>query len=89
MLEWDDVKRRANRAKHGVDFAAAEAFEWEGAILAPDRRNDYGEPRFQVLGRIGARVHVLVYSPRGDALRIISLRKANAREVAVWLASNA
>jgi uncharacterized protein len=46
-----------------------------------DTRPDYGEPRFIALGLIGNRPHVMVFTPRGDMVRIISLRKANAREI--------
>jgi len=49
-------------------------------LIRADLRPSYGEDRFQLLGRIEARVFVLVYTPRPDALRIISARKANARE---------
>jgi uncharacterized DUF497 family protein len=44
-------------------------------------RMDYGEPRYQALGLIGDRLHMLVFTPRADRLHIISLRKANQREI--------
>ena len=78
---WDDAKRAANLAVHRVDFTAAMHFDWETAQATPDTRRDYGEPRFIAVGRIGIRLHVLVYTPRGGLLRIISLRKANQREI--------
>ncbi|GAB6040886.1 BrnT family toxin [Endothiovibrio diazotrophicus] len=78
--EWDDAKAVANRDKHGVDFHEAEAFEWDAALIDPDTRRDYGEPRFTALGPIGNRLYVMVYTVRGETLRIISLRKANRRE---------
>lgn len=81
MFSWDERKRGANKAKHGVDFKEAEAFEFETALIAIDDRFDYGETREIALGRIEERVHVLVFTRRGDNLHIISLRKANAREV--------
>lgn len=80
-FEWDEGKRVANLAKHGVDFPAAEQFAFEDAIVEPDDRRDYGEAREIAIGRIGDRLHVLVYTRRGEAIRIIGLRKANAREV--------
>lgn len=46
-----------------------------------DTRFSYGEDRYQLIGRIEERLFVLVYTPRHDAIRIISARKANAREV--------
>lgn len=78
---WDAPKRAANLAVHKIDFTAAYRFDWNTARVDPDTRRDYGEPRFVALGRIGPRLHVLVFTPRGGFVRIISLRKANAREV--------
>lgn len=46
-----------------------------------DRRKDYGELRFQALGFIEERLHMLVFTPRGADTHVISLRKANKREV--------
>jgi uncharacterized protein len=80
MNTWDDNKRAANLAKHGVDFAAVEGFDWETALTAVDDRRDYGEDRFITIGYIGPRLHVMVWTPRGDDTRIIGLRKANDRE---------
>jgi len=78
--DWDPEKADANFSKHGVSFTAVYEFEWATAIRREDRRYDYGEPRWQALGKIGARDHVLVYTLRQNAIRVISLRKANRRE---------
>jgi hypothetical protein len=78
--QWDDNKQAANKAKHGVDFTAAEGFDWLTAIEAPDNRFPYGEERFIALGLIGNRLHVLIYTRRREAIRLISLRRANKRE---------
>jgi uncharacterized DUF497 family protein len=80
-FEWDEGKRAANLAKHGVDFASVEEFDFESATILLDNRKDYGENRQNALGFIGIRLHVLTFTRRGETLRIISLRKANAREV--------
>jgi uncharacterized protein len=85
-FDWDEVKRAANLAKHGVDFAVVR-FDWDNAQLTPDTRRDYGELRIIAVGRIGPRAHVLVFAPRAELIRIISLRKANAREVK-WYEKN-
>jgi uncharacterized DUF497 family protein len=79
--DWDDDKAQANLAKHGVPFAAVAGFDWQTAIEAEDTRYDYGETRFQALGKIAGRYHVLVYAWRGTRIRVISLRKANRREI--------
>ncbi len=78
--EWDDAKRQANLERHGLDFAAMEAFDWDGAVIFEDDRFDYGETRFVAYGRIHGRLVAVVYTLRGDAVRVISLRKANTRE---------
>ena len=81
MYEWDDDKNKANKARHRAAFEEAEQFDWEGALVAPDDRQDYGESRFVAVGYIGHRLHVLAFTERGDKVRVISLRKANKREV--------
>jgi uncharacterized DUF497 family protein len=81
MWDWDSEKQKRNFAKHGVEFSAATEFNWESALTASDDRRDYGERRFVSIGFIGERLHVLIWAERGERLRIISLRKANAREV--------
>ena len=85
MWTWDEAKCQTNLAKHGVDFSAAEGFDWATATERPDTRQDYGEFRVRALGRIGDRVHVLIYAQRGEARRLISLRKANDREYLEWI----
>ena len=50
-------------------------------LYARDHRYDYGEARIQALGMIEGRLHMLVFTMRGDMVRAISLRKANTREV--------
>jgi len=78
--EWDESKRKANIAKHEVDFIAAEEFDWSTAIEVIDDRTNYGEERWIALGLIGNRLHIMIYTIRIDTIRIISLRKANKRE---------
>ena len=79
--EHDPAKLAANVRKHGVWFSAADDFEWETAQLEVDSRKRYGETRFIAAGLIGVRLFVLTFTLRGNAVRIISLRKANRREV--------
>ena len=80
--EWDEIKRRANVAKHGLDFVRVRHFAWDTALIAVDDREDHGELREVALGFIGVRLHALAYTPRRDDLvRVIMLRKATAKEV--------
>ena len=84
MWDWDEPKRQANLAKHGVDFAAMSGFNWISAVVRADDRFDYGEVRLKAEGLIGDRLHSVTYTERGPIKRIISLRKANKREVLEW-----
>jgi uncharacterized protein (DUF4415 family) len=65
-FEWDEAKRVANVAKHGVDFTVIVDFEWETALVRPDTREDYGELREVALGLIGARLHAVVFTEHGE-----------------------
>jgi uncharacterized protein len=56
-------------------------FEWGEAVTWRDQRREYGEDRIAGLGYIGDRLFSVVFVDRGDNRRIISLRKANQREV--------
>ncbi|MBL8351499.1 MAG: BrnT family toxin [Burkholderiaceae bacterium] len=81
-MSFDAVKDAANLAKHGVSLADAIAIEWDTVWARPDLRRNYGEARTVGVGYIGLRLYCVVFTDRGDERRIISLRKANAREVA-------
>ena len=81
-LEWDDGKSDAFSADRGFDFAyVAHAFLDADRIVGMDRRWDYGEDRYRLLGVVEGRLFVVIYTMRGSMIRIISARKANRREV--------
>lgn len=84
-VTFDPAKDVVNQTKHGVSLAAAKDFEWESAIEWSDERRDYAEARSLALGYIGLRVMVMVFVDRPPdnptERRVISLRKANSREV--------
>ena len=84
-VTFDPSKDAANLAKHGVSLTEAAGFEWGTAVMWPDTRRDYGEARMVALGYIGLRIMALVFVDRPPEQpterRIISLRKANSREV--------
>jgi uncharacterized DUF497 family protein len=80
--EFDPKKLAVNVYVHGVWFQEARRFEWETAVIRVDSRRQYPETRFEAVGYIGERLYVLVFCLRSVNIRIISLRKANAREVA-------
>ena len=84
-LTFDPVKDAANQAKHGFSLLDAASLEWDTAVVWSDQRRDYDEPRMVALGYIGLRIMTVVFVDRPPEQpterRIISLRKANSREV--------
>lgn len=81
IIEFDPSKDVANREKHGVSLSFASELEWDTALFWTDDRKDYGEDRRCALVIAGQRLYFVAYVPRGKKRRIISLRKANVREV--------
>jgi uncharacterized protein len=83
-IEFDAVKRAATLEERGLDMAeAGEIFDGD-TITIPDARRDYGEKRFITIGFLSARLVIVVWTPRDRRRRIISLRKANDREKALY-----
>lgn len=80
-FSFDTAKNARNIAVHGISLARAVDFEWHAAVNVEDTRRDYGERQFQAFGHIESRLYVLVYTPREGRAHVISLRKANKREV--------
>jgi uncharacterized DUF497 family protein len=80
VATWNETKRRRNLAKHGVDLAIAERFDFISAIIHEDDSETYGEQRQIAIGRIDDTIYVYVYTLRGDEDHAISLRKASPRE---------
>lgn len=82
--QWDPNKAKSNLKKHGVRFAdAVSVFEDENAITIEDEHES--ENRFITIGRdILVRILVVVYTFRGHIIRIISARKATARERKIY-----
>jgi uncharacterized DUF497 family protein len=80
-FEWDPAKARTNLRKHGIDFAdAVSALEDESALTIEDPFSE-SEPRWITLGLDAlGRVLVVVYTWRGDSVRLISARPATAGE---------
>ena len=84
IIEYDHAKRENTLKNRGLDFAnAADVFSgnwFTGSYI----RLNYHEPRFVTVGYINSRLVVLVWTPRGEVRRIISMRSANAREKAIF-----
>ncbi|MBI5442667.1 MAG: BrnT family toxin [Deltaproteobacteria bacterium] len=83
-LEWDEGKRRATFEARGLDFADAEVVLSGPCVTIEDRRQDYGELRRITFGQLAGRVVVLAWTYRGEAVRVISMRKANERETKAY-----
>jgi uncharacterized protein len=83
--QWHPAKATANVKKHGVEFAdAVGVFEDPGAITIEDSGSE-GEQRFLSLGLdFLGRLIVVVYTYRGDNIRVISARKATRKEISVY-----
>lgn len=86
-FEWDELKNITNKNKHGIDFIdAVRVFYDDMKISQYDGRNDYHEDRFQVLGMSYEKILFVVYTERnGNIIRIISARKAEKREVVLYM----
>ena len=83
-IEYLPAKRDATLAERGLDMArAVEIFDGDTLTIEADRQ-DYGETRQITIGFLEGRMMVLVWTQRGAARRIISLRKANEREQSAY-----
>jgi uncharacterized protein len=84
LIEFDPLKRDKTLTERGLDFADAEKIFNGHQFTLQDERQDYSEPRFITVGKLNARMVVIVWTPRGNARRIISMRKCNEREQALY-----
>ena len=80
-ISFDPAKSHRNEAERGLPFTLVLDLDWSSALIKEDTRREYGERRLQVLGLIHGRLHAVVFTPRHDKVHVISLRKANHREV--------
>jgi uncharacterized protein len=80
-IEFDPVKDVANQKKHGVSLSVAGELDWEAALLWMDDRVEYGEMRMIALAPKIEILYYVAFVDRGEARRVISLRRANRREV--------
>ncbi|SAK88603.1 hypothetical protein AWB77_04802 [Caballeronia fortuita] len=80
-ITYDPTKDEANVAKHGVSLGLAGRLNWSEVLAYVDDRHDYKEVREVGFGIIDERLYCVVFTQRGDSMHIISMRKANKREV--------
>ncbi|MDA8389208.1 MAG: BrnT family toxin [Gammaproteobacteria bacterium] len=81
-IDFDPDKRDKTMAERGLDFSHADEVFAGRHFTAEDMREDYGELRYITVGKLDGRMVVMVWTPRGEARCIISMRKANEREQA-------
>lgn len=80
-IEFDPAKDAANQTKHGLPLAMASELDWEAALVWVDARFDYNETRMIALAPKTEILYYVAFVDRGEVRRIISLRRANRREV--------
>jgi len=83
-IEFDITKSLRNAVKRGLPFDLVESFDWNTALVVEDLRNDYPERRFQALGLISNKLHMVVFTPIEGGVRVISLRAASRKERSRW-----
>lgn len=80
-IEFDERKSQRNAQARGLPFQLVARLDWDRSLVIIDDRQDYGEMRLRIFGPIEGRLHAIVVTPVAGGLRVISLRKANSREV--------
>lgn len=86
-IEFDPSKDEANLAKHGVSLRLAVELDWEAALVWVDERFEYNEMRMIALAPNTEILYYVAFVDRGSVRRIISLRRANRREVKHYVKS--
>ena len=81
QFDFDPGKDVTNLGKHGLSLAAAAELSWDAALVWIDDRADYGEVRMVALAPLGDILCFVAFVDREPARRVISLRRANRREV--------
>lgn len=80
-IEFDLAKDAGNQAKHGLSLALASELDWNAALVWVDERFEYTELRMIALAPRTNILYYVAFVDRGAARRVISLRRANRREV--------
>ena len=80
-IEFDPAKDAGNQAKHGLSLALASELDWDAALVWVDERFEYTELRMIALAPRTNILYYVAFVDRGAARRVISLRRANRREV--------
>ncbi len=81
-FQFDPQKSASNKAKHGIDFVEAQAL-WKSVVVRAHAR-DAGERRELIVGTIEEKFWTAIVTPRGDAIRLISVRRARPEEIELY-----
>ena len=81
MVEFDNTKREITLFTRGLDMARANEVFDKSHLDQIDVRKDYGEARIRTFGYLDKRPVFIVWTYRGNIRRIISMRRANEREI--------
>ena len=84
LVEYDRAKRDTTLRTRGLDMTQANKVFDGTTVTIEDDRKDYGELRYITIGFLAGRMVFVAWTPRANARRIISMRKANAREQALY-----
>jgi uncharacterized DUF497 family protein len=87
QIEFDPAKDGSNQEKHGLSLALAAQLDWDASLVWVDDRYGYGELRMIALAPDTGILYYVAFVDRGEARRIISLRRANRREVKHYVKS--
>jgi len=82
-FEWDEEKSRANQSKHGVDFDTAKEM-WNDSNRVEVQISYPFEDRSILIGKIGNELLTAIFTHRGNATRIISVRRARKKEIRLY-----
>ncbi|HME25775.1 MAG TPA: BrnT family toxin [Acetobacteraceae bacterium] len=83
-ITFDPAKNATNIATRGLSSERVAEFGWSEALLVDDNRRDYGERRVRVFALLDGRLHIAVITPRGEDVRVISLRRASQKETNLY-----
>ena len=83
IFEYDPAKSASNLSKHGIDFNQAQSL-WDDPWMLEVPAKTEDEPRFLSIGKIEGKHWAAIWTPRGNAVRIISVRRARKEEIGYY-----
>ncbi|NDE91598.1 MAG: BrnT family toxin [Alphaproteobacteria bacterium] len=84
MFIWDEAKNSVNQQKHGLAFKDIKYFDWDDPVIIDRSRHEDGEHRLAAIDMLYEKLHTVIFTHRGEDIRIISLRRANTGEEKIY-----